>query len=222
MERWKDIEGYEGKYQVSNYGNVKSLNYNNTGKEKLLKLKINRYGYYEVKLSKNNKTKNYLVSTLVAKAFIENKNPDKIPIHVGDTKDNSVENIKYAYRSEMLFLTYKKGKRKGTPSLYRFSFDGEKYNRISELARKYNIPPKQVMKRLSRGWSLSEAVEIPLKRKNKILNVALYRYNGELLSVSQIAKKYNIDKKNIYKRLSRNWSIDEVIEIPLSKKKVRE
>ena len=66
-EIWKDIEGYEGKYQVSNMGNVRSLNYNNTGKPRNLKQKINRYGYNEVKLSKFNKTKNFLVSTLVAK-----------------------------------------------------------------------------------------------------------------------------------------------------------
>ena len=52
MEIWKDIEGYEGKYQVSNTGKVKSLNYNNSGQEKKKKKKINRYGYNEVKLSK--------------------------------------------------------------------------------------------------------------------------------------------------------------------------
>ena len=34
MEEWKDIPAYQGKYQVSNLGNVKSLNYNRTGKEK--------------------------------------------------------------------------------------------------------------------------------------------------------------------------------------------
>ena len=57
-EVWKDIEGYEGKYQVSNLGNVKSLNYNHTGKEKLLK-PINANGYLTVHLSINNNKKKY-------------------------------------------------------------------------------------------------------------------------------------------------------------------
>lgn len=39
MEVWKDIEGYEGKYQVSNIGNVRSLNWRNTGVVKSLYLK---------------------------------------------------------------------------------------------------------------------------------------------------------------------------------------
>ena len=54
IEEWTDIEGYEGKYKLSNTGKVVSLNYNNTGKPKELKIKVNRYGYNEVTLSKNN------------------------------------------------------------------------------------------------------------------------------------------------------------------------
>lgn len=52
MEIWGDIKGFEGKYQVSTEGNVRSLNYNNTGQIKNLKKKINKYGFAEVKLSK--------------------------------------------------------------------------------------------------------------------------------------------------------------------------
>ena len=37
MEIWKDIKGYEGYYQISNLGKVKSLNYSRTGKEQILK-----------------------------------------------------------------------------------------------------------------------------------------------------------------------------------------
>ena len=47
MERWKDIQGYEGLYQVSSEGRVKSLNYNHTGKENFLKLNKDRDGYLE-------------------------------------------------------------------------------------------------------------------------------------------------------------------------------
>ena len=72
-EKWVDIEGYEGKYQISNTGKVRSMNYNNTGQIRELKQKVNRYGYYEIKLSKNNKCKDFLVGTLVAKHFLNQK-----------------------------------------------------------------------------------------------------------------------------------------------------
>lgn len=52
-EIWKDIEGYEGQYQVSNLGRVKSLNYNRTGIEKILQLSLCKNGYYEFKTYKN-------------------------------------------------------------------------------------------------------------------------------------------------------------------------
>lgn len=221
-EIWKDIIGYEGKYQISNQGNVKSLNYNNTKKEKVLKPKVNRYGYYEVKLSKNNKTKDFLVSTLVAKHFLENKNADKEVMHIGDVTDNRVENLKYGYRSEILHLTYKKGNRPGKPSRYKFSYNDEHYVKISELAHKHNIPVHLLHNRLERGWTLKEAVEIPKKRKQRMLNVTLYEYQGKLMSVKQISQKYNINTKTIYKRLNSGWSIEETIEIPLAKRKEKQ
>jgi len=221
-EIWKDIIGYEGKYQISNQGNVKSLNYNNTKKEKVLKPKVNRYGYYEIKLSKNNKTKNFLVSTLVAQAFLKNNNSDKEVMHIGDTKDNSVENLKYGYRSEILHLTYKKGNRPGKPSRYKFSYNDEHYVKISELAHKHNIPVHLLHNRLERGWTLKEAVEIPKERKQRMLNVTLYEYQGKLMSVKQISQKYNINTKTIYKRLNSGWSIEETIEIPLAKRKEKQ
>ena len=44
-EIWKDIVGYENIYQISNLGRVKSLNYNHTGREKILKPSVNKDGY---------------------------------------------------------------------------------------------------------------------------------------------------------------------------------
>ena len=65
-EIWKDIKGFEGLYQVSNYGRVKSF----YGlKEKILKPKINSCGYYQVMLWKESIGKNYLIHRLVWIAF---------------------------------------------------------------------------------------------------------------------------------------------------------
>ena len=99
-EIWKDIEGYEGKYQASNKGNMKSLNYNNTGKERILKPKKDSGGYLQVHLSKDGKGKWYLVHRLVATAFIPNPQGYKEVNHIDEDKTNNcVENLEWCSRS---------------------------------------------------------------------------------------------------------------------------
>lgn len=71
---WKDIPGYEGLYQVSNTGRVRSLNYKHTGKTKVLKQGTKGHGYKVVGIYKNGKRKNYTIHRLVALAFIPNIN----------------------------------------------------------------------------------------------------------------------------------------------------
>lgn len=99
MEIWKDIKGYEGLYQVSNKGRVKSLGNNKTRKEKILSLKPNNKGYIRVTLYKNNIKKHFSVHRLVAEAFIPN--PDNLPQvnHIIDDfehrSDNRVENLEW-------------------------------------------------------------------------------------------------------------------------------
>lgn len=74
-------------------------------------------------------------------------------------------------------------------------------------------------KRIYEGWSLDEAIKIPIKRKQRILNVKLYMYEGNLMSVKQLSLKYNIPIKNLYKRLNRGWTVDEAVQIPIAKRK---
>ena len=93
MEIWKNIKGYEDRYQVSNEGRIKSL----IGKEKILKGGIDVNGYRIVCLYKNNVKKNYLIHRLVAEAFLPN--PENLPTvdHVNRIKsDNNVENLRWA------------------------------------------------------------------------------------------------------------------------------
>lgn len=82
-------------------GRVKSLNYNNTGGEKIRKQFKNRYGYFFVSLFKNSKHKTFTVHRLVATAFIPN--PDNKPQidHINTIKDdNRVENLKWCTQKE--------------------------------------------------------------------------------------------------------------------------
>lgn len=72
-EIWKDVPEYEDLYQVSNLGRVKSLNYNRTGKEQLIKSSPNPQGYLVLVLTKNGKSKTRTVHQLVAQAFLNHK-----------------------------------------------------------------------------------------------------------------------------------------------------
>lgn len=97
-EIWKDIKCYEGKYQVSNLSNIKSLNYNNTGKEKILSQFTTKRGYKRVMLYRNGKPKPFLVHRLVAEAFLVNDDPvNKTQINHKDENpnNNKVENLEY-------------------------------------------------------------------------------------------------------------------------------
>lgn len=95
-EIWKDISGYEGLYQVSNLGRVKSLGNRSNHKKPMIKSLQNRNGYYSITLYKNSKTKTTGVHRLVAEAFIPN--PDNLPEvnHKDENKlNNRVDNLEW-------------------------------------------------------------------------------------------------------------------------------
>ena len=116
-EIWKPVVGLEGKYLISNLGNVKSLNFARTGKEKNMKVSLDRYGYNYVQLNK----KKYKVHQLVAKAFIPNPEKKKTVNHINEIKtDNRVENLEWATFSEQ--NKYSKG------ISLSFVYEGKNYN----------------------------------------------------------------------------------------------
>lgn len=97
-EEWRDIEGYQGIYQVSNFGRVKSLKF---GKEKILRPRKTRNGYLRVNLCKNEKLKGYYIHRLIATAFIPN--PMNLPTvnHIDEDKtNNNVTNLEWMNLSQ--------------------------------------------------------------------------------------------------------------------------
>ena len=104
MEEWRSIPGYEGLYEVSSYGRVKSLEISYVRKdgrmyhkpEIILSPKNNGKGYLTVCLYKNKTHKYYLIHRLVAQIFIPN--PDNLPEvnHLDEDKTNNrVDNLEF-------------------------------------------------------------------------------------------------------------------------------
>ena len=126
MEIWKDIKDYEGRYQVSNLGRVKSLERvikrpKKVGcfvqKERILKPSKCKGGYMGVTLVIDKKKKRHLVHRLVAIAFIKNPNSLKYVNHIDAKRDNNkAKNLEWCTQSENKKHSYNLGlsNKKGT------------------------------------------------------------------------------------------------------------
>lgn len=118
-ERWKDIRGYEGLYQISNNGEVKSLGRQITlfgkgpksrvmyRKDRILKNGIDNAGYKYVNLAKNGVNKTVSIHRLVAEAFLSNKKGLRDVNHKnGDKLDNRVCNLEWTTHSDNIKHSY--------------------------------------------------------------------------------------------------------------------
>lgn len=97
-EIWRDIEGYEGLYQISNKGRVKSLK---CGKERILRPLINTSGYYSIILCNDGVNKQFRIHRLVAQTFIPNLYNKPQVNHLDENKKNNcVDNLEWATAKE--------------------------------------------------------------------------------------------------------------------------
>lgn len=168
-EIFKDINGYEGLYQISNKGRVRSLNrFVHTQwkslrliKGKILKLSFMK-GYKRIELQKNNKSKQNFVHRLVAQAFIPNpENKSQINHKNGIKNDNRVENLEWCTAKENIRHAWKNGyckpnitmlgkKGKDSPAskkVLQFDLDGnfiKKWVSMTEAGKKLNINYSQI------------------------------------------------------------------------------
>ena len=186
-EIWKDIEGFEGLYQVSNMGRVKSVKRTvwdsrgcyRTVPEKILKPRKERGDYLMVGLYKDARGKNYKIHRLVAIAFCENPENYNEVNHINEDKsDNRAINLEWCSRS---------------------------YNNT------YNDRAKKVGKKIGkklRGRKQSE--ESIKKRVEKLTNnpklskpvIAIHKINGLILEFSsahEAERETGIDHSNIIK-----------------------
>ncbi len=110
VEEWRDIDGYGGRYRVSNTGKVVSTNYNHTGQARELSYKRDRYGYMVVHIKCAGTDKWPTVHRLVAKSFIPNRHRYKTVNHIdGDKTNNTITNLEWMNNEDNLSAGHKEG-----------------------------------------------------------------------------------------------------------------
>lgn len=119
METWKDIEGYEGYYQVSSQGRVKSLDRFDGvhfRQGTIIKPRLKANGYLQVGLRKHSERKWVGVHRLVAIAFVENPYGKSQVNHIdGNKQNNTIENLEWVTGKENQNHAAKTGLRSGVP-----------------------------------------------------------------------------------------------------------
>ena len=133
MEEWKDIEGYEGIYQVSNFGLVRTVPGKTTIRMlngepqtrhwigRTLKQKTDRGGYKRVTLWKNRRGKDFLVHRLVCAAFHDNPEDKPSVNHIdGNPANNSASNLEWVTPRENLLHAFDTGLNKSPDQVVLF------------------------------------------------------------------------------------------------------
>lgn len=157
-EVFKDVLGYEGLYQISNYGRVKSLGRKNIFycglrkqylerpvKEKILSFNKSYRGYLQVCLTKNGKYQTFLVHRLVAQTFIPNlENKPQVNHIDGDKENNFVDNLEWVTSSENIRHAFNNGLKKPNNQRKVNQYDLENnfiktWNSITNFLKENNI-----------------------------------------------------------------------------------
>ena len=149
-EQWRDVVGYEGLYQVSNLGRVKS---NAFGAVKIRKPVLANPGYFGLVLYKNNLPQSARIHVLVARAFIPNpEGKPEVNHRFGNKLDNRVSELEWMTGSENKQHAYDIGLKRSGSDHPRAKFTaeqvryirevcipGDKEYGISALARKFGV-----------------------------------------------------------------------------------
>ena len=185
-EIWKDIEGYQGYYQISNYGRVKSLDrFRKNGssgyihKEKILKQSLTTTGYLKVELCINKFRKSMKVHRLVAKAFIDNpENKPDVNHKDGNPLNNHLSNLEWCTERENINHAINLGLKK--------TFKIER-DALYDLYVNRKLNPREI------GSLYSVSHSTIIKQLNK--------FNIPIRNTSEAKNKYYITKELLEKEL---------------------
>lgn len=177
IEIWKDAVGFEGKYQISNFGNVRSLDYDFEAfngvkvckfhhKGKPMKTQVSACGYKVVSLGKK---KNMQVHILVAKAFIENPNNKPCVNHIDGNKLNAhVDNLEWVTYGENNLHALRNGLR---PSGERYPYSKLTDEIVRKIRTEYKPHTKGVgCKSIAKKYGIHHSIA------QKIINGTSWRY----------------------------------------------
>lgn len=186
MVIWKDIKGYEGFYQVSNTGKVKSLarivfvktkksEYFCNYKERILSCKISKNGYCHTTLCVENKQKSFLTHRLVAESFVSNpENKPEVNHKNGDKTNNNDWNLEWVTASENHIHAYKKGLKRVSDNRKRElskqmsmtlinNKTGKTFSSLKAAAKSINGSPTWLSKLIKKGKSDFSILKKPEK-----------------------------------------------------------
>ena len=209
-EIWKDIEGYGGVYQISNLGNVKSLErivYHPDGrvqvrKERIMSKRESTDGYYMAKLNVNKKSKSIAIHRLVAQAFIPNPNNLPEVNHIDtDRKNNKVDNLEWCTHIDNIMYSVKLGHYKG-----KLGENNPNYGNHA-LSEKYrNDPELSKQKNSRKGNQNGRSVPIKVIGDNFEKQFAFIREAAQYLIDNKMvhAKTKDVVANNIAKCLKEN------------------
>lgn len=168
-EVWKDIDGYEGIYQVSNKGNIKTLEHKSECKsyisdnkivpsfskkvlENITKGYLTKNGYRQIRLCKDGTKTKFYIHRLVAKAFIDNPNNYEFVNHKDENKENNcVENLEWCTKSYNCLYSNNHMRANENTKIIIKQYDLNNnyitsYNSISEASRATNISKSSIIK----------------------------------------------------------------------------
>ena len=184
-EEWRPVKGYEGLYEVSNMGRVKSFHRHQII---IRKQRVDHSGYMRVCLNKDGTCNTKLVHRLVAIAFIQNPNNYEIVNHKdGNKKNNAVDNlewctqsynIKHAYHNRLM----NRDKQKKTVILYKRY--GE-YGSITEAADALGLTPGSLSKAIHRNSSIHGFIGVIEKDPHIRRYIPTNIYNDKLVFLGQ-------------------------------------
>ena len=163
-EQWRDIQGFEGLYQISDHGRVKSNDrvisqsnrYGTTTihvyKGRILKESMNPNGYIHVDLHKEGKTIRFLIHRLVAIHFLEKQDGQNIINHLdGNKSNNTVSNLEWCTQSQNIQYAYDHGT-KIPPHMKRiaqYDMDGNLikiWSSVSDVCRELKLQSSNIAK----------------------------------------------------------------------------
>ena len=220
-EIWKDIPGYEGIYQVSNNGNVVSLNAYGHNIKRALKQRLNYYGYSTVVLNHNKKSKYVGVHILVAKTFIPNPEHKPQVNHIdGNKTNNNVNNLEWVTCKENIQHAIRTGlsNPKGYKGIYgkdhaaskpvlQYDIHGnfiKKWGSRIEAARHYNVNSCLISNCIAGRWQSCRGF-IWKEYKEPILSHIIVNHNNYS---PYVVKQYDLNGNLLHM-----WnSYDEIIK----------